>query len=100
MFSPTGLYACGAIFVTFLVVARVISSRRKAGLIPAAAAVTAIESGLLTEFGLPLPAGLLLVLAGATNQLVVSGGILVVNLLLAWALFRLLTGREARIYGI
>jgi hypothetical protein len=90
MFSPTGLYVCGALFVSILVASRFISRRKTAALFLAALAVTAVESGLLTDFGLPLPAGLLLVLSGLRLQVAASGAILAVNLLLVWVAFRLL----------
>jgi hypothetical protein len=92
MFSPTGLYVCGALLLTILVAARFLPRRRAVGLFLVAAAVTAFESGLLTDFGLPLPSGLMLVLAGLRSQLFAALAILVINVGLAWAAFRLLAG--------
>ncbi len=100
MFSPTGLYVCGALFVSILIASRFISRKKTAGLFLVAAAVTAVESGLLTDFGMPLPAGLLLVLSGIKVQAVASGAILAVNLLLAWILFRLFSDHGAHPHGI
>ncbi len=95
MFSPTGLYACAALFISIMFASRFLSRKKTAGLVLAAAAFTAVESGLLTDFGLPLPAGLLLVLAGIRVQLFASAAILAINLLLGWLLFRLIPGHGA-----
>jgi hypothetical protein len=100
MFSPNLLYACGALLVSILLAVRFLSHRKAALLILAAAAVTAFESGLLTNFGLPLPSGLRLMLAGIKLQVVAAAAILAVNLLLGWIAFRLASGHEGQLHRI
>jgi hypothetical protein len=92
MFSPTLLYAFGALLVSVLLAVRFLSRGKIALAFLAAAAITAFESGLLTDFGLPLPSGLRLMLAGIRWQMAASGAILAVNLFLAWSAWRLLSG--------
>ena len=92
MFSPNLLYACGALFVTLLLAVRFLSHGKAALLFLGAAAVTAFESGLLTDFGLPLPSGLWLMLSGIHWQMSASAAILAVNLLLGWVVVRRIAG--------
>ncbi|HEY5996470.1 MAG TPA: hypothetical protein VIU29_05575 [Candidatus Deferrimicrobiaceae bacterium] len=98
MFSPNLLYACGALLVSMLLAVRFLSHRKAAVLFLAAAAVTAFESGLLTNFGLPLPSGLRLMLAGIKLQAIAAAAILAVNLLLGWIAFRLASGHEGQLH--
>ncbi|HEY5995538.1 MAG TPA: hypothetical protein VIU29_00890 [Candidatus Deferrimicrobiaceae bacterium] len=100
MFSPNLLYACGALLVSILLAVRFLSHRKAAVLFLAAAAVTAFESGLLTNFGLPLPSGLRLMLAGIRYQAVAAAAILALNLLLGWIAFRLASGHAGQLRHI
>jgi hypothetical protein len=100
MFSPNLLYACGALLVSILLAVRFLSHGKAALVVLAAAAVTAFESGLLTDFGLPLPSGLRLMLAGIKLQVVASVAILAVNLLLGWVAFRLASVHEGQLHRI
>lgn len=92
MLSPLHLYVAGILLLFMLVLVRLLRGRDSGGWFFAAAAAAAIESGLLTEFGLLLPSGVLLVLLGLRYQLVASALVLAVNALVAWLLFRAIAG--------
>jgi hypothetical protein len=88
MLSPDTFYVAGALFLALLIAARIVSRKRSAGWVLVAAAAAALESGLLTDFGLLLPYGLLFVLIGVRSQLLAGGIILAVNLAVARLVFR------------
>lgn len=92
MLSPTGLYLLGSTLLLLIVAVRYLFHGKAGVAVLIAAAATAFEAGLLTDFGLPLPSGLLLVLAGIRTQVAAAGVILAVNLLVAWAAHRLVAG--------